>query len=191
MRYRCRGFTLFELFVTLAVAGILVAVATPSLTVFVQNNRETSEGNSLVMSLDYARSEAIKEDATIQICASSDGQTCNVAAGAGAWASGWIVTTTTAAPTVLQVMSQLGANNTLSASFDSGAGPANISQVTFQPDGFVQAAAGSNVYNITYFTLCDERGATFARDVEISPIGSVQSSSTAGQTLAGAALTCP
>jgi len=180
-----------ELFVTLAVAGILVGIAMPSLTTFVQNTRQTSEANSLIMSLDFARSEAIKEDANVLICASADGATCSGNVNPGGWATGWIVETTSAPITVLQAMPALGANNTLSAAFDAGAGLANISSVTFQPNGFVQAAAGSNIYNITYFTLCDIRGAAWAHDMEISPIGSVRSSSTAGQTLAGAALNCP
>ena len=187
MRHAIRGFTLFELFVTLAVAGILLAFAAPSLTVFVQNTRETSEANSLVMSLDYARSEAIKQDANIEICTSNDGVNCSGNAAPGGWASGWIVLTTNAAPTVLQVMPALGAPNTLSAAFNGN----NIASVIFQANGFVQAAAGSGVYQTTFFTLCDARGAAFARDVEITPIGGVQSSATAGQNLAAGALNCP
>jgi type IV fimbrial biogenesis protein FimT len=176
-----------ELFVTLAVAGILVAIAMPSLTSFVQNSRQTSEVNSLIMGLDFARSEAIKEDANIQICASANGTTCSGDVNPGGWGTGWIVQTTSAPATVLQVMSALGANNTLSAAFNGN----NVSQVTFQANGFVQAAAGAGVYATTYFTLCDIRGATWARDVEITPIGAVQSSAKAGQNLAAAALSCP
>jgi type IV fimbrial biogenesis protein FimT len=187
---RSEGFTIVELMVTIAVAAILVAIATPSLTTFIQNSRETSEANSLVMSLDYARSEAIKEDAPVEVCASADPYTaCSGDVAAGGWATGWIVQTTANPPIVLQVMPVLGGGNTLSASFNGN----NVSEVTFQPNGFVQAAGGANVFKTTYFTLCDTRGATYARDIEVTAIGGVQSSPTPGQDLLSPpqALACP
>jgi type IV fimbrial biogenesis protein FimT len=181
------GFSLLELMVTIAVAGVLAAIAVPSLTTFIQNSRQTSEANSLVMALDYARSEAVKEDANVEVCASTDGATCSGNANPGGWGTGWIVETTGAAPTVLQSMAALGANNTLSGEFN-GAG---VSQVTFMPNGFVQATGGAGQFFTTYFTLCDTRGAAFAHDVEVTPVGGVQSSQTAGQNLAGQGLNCP
>jgi type IV fimbrial biogenesis protein FimT len=187
MRHANAGVTLFELLLTITIAGILVAIATPSLTTFIQNNRQTSEANSLVLALDYARSEAIKEDANVEVCASTDGMTCNGNANPGGWATGWIVETTAAAPTLLQSMPALDANNTLSAAFNGN----NVSEITFQPNGFVQATGGAAQWFPTYFTLCDVRGAAYARDVEVTPIGAVQSSQTAGQNLAGQPLGCP
>jgi len=187
MRDANAGVTLFELLLTITIAGILVALATPSLTTFIQNNRQTSEGNSLVMALDYARSEAIKEDANVEVCASVDGMNCSNNANPGGWATGWIVETTAAVPTVLQSMPALDANNTLSAAFNGN----NVAEVTFQPNGFVLGAANASLFVPTYFTLCDIRGAAFARDVEVSAIGSVQSAQTAGQNVNGGPLACP
>ena len=48
MSDRVRGFTLIELMVTLVVAGVLVVVAIPSLVSVIQNNRISSEANTLV-----------------------------------------------------------------------------------------------------------------------------------------------
>jgi hypothetical protein len=39
--------------------------------------------------------------------------------------------------------------------------------------------------------ICDARGATFARDVEINAAGRVAASQTPGQSVAGTALVCP
>lgn len=188
--FQQRGFTLLELLITVAVAAILIAVAVPSLTTFIQDSRDTAESDSLISSLEYARSEAVKEDADVEVCASANVSTVTNGAnatcsGSTSWSTGWIVAT--AAGTVLQVGAPLGGSNTLSSKFN-GAG---ISEVTFMPNGFVQAAGGNGEYLTTYFTLCDPRGATYARDVEISAIGSVQASSNAGYTVNGTALTCP
>jgi type IV fimbrial biogenesis protein FimT len=172
--------------VTIALAAILIGIAVPSLTMFVQNSRENSEAESLITSLSYARSEAVKRDANVEVCASTDGASCSQSS---AWNTGWIVETTGATPTVLQVMPALGVGNTLTGSLGGNA----VTEVTFQQDGFVQAAAGSGVYETTYFTLCDSRGAAYARDIEITATGAIEASDTPGETLGTPpqALTCP
>ena len=180
--------------VTVAVAAILLAIAVPALRVFIENNRQDAEADSLISSLDYARSEAVKRDANVEVCASSVSTTSTTVTPAcsdsTAWNTGWIVETTVAiagTPGVLQVKSPLQGGNTLSATFD-GAG---VTQITFEPNGFVEAAAGAGLYDTTYFTLCDSRGAAYARDIEISAVGAVEASPTPGQTLNGNALACP
>ena len=190
---RQRGFTLLELLVAVAVAAILLALAVPALRVFIQNNREDAEADSLISSLDYARSEAVKRDADVEVCASAvDTSTpaTPTCSGSTTWNTGWIVETivpVAGTPAVLQVKSPLAAGNTLSATL----GGTGVTQITFQPDGFVAAAAGAGLYDTTYFTLCDSRGAAYARDIEISAVGAVEASPTPGQTLNGQALACP
>ncbi len=73
-----RGFTLIELLVTMTVAGILACIAVPAFSSFVQNDRDIEQINSLVSSLNYARSEAIKRDSQggITVCPSVDGRSC-------------------------------------------------------------------------------------------------------------------
>ena len=187
------GFTLLELLVAVAVAAILLALAVPALRVFIQNNREDAEADSLISSLDYARSEAVKRDADVEVCASTvDTSTpaTPTCSGSTTWNTGWIVETivpVAGTPAVLQVKSPLAAGNTLSATL----GGTGVTQITFQPDGFVAAAAGAGLYDTTYFTLCDSRGAAYARDIEISAVGAVEASPTPGQTLNGQALACP
>lgn len=82
-----RGFTLMELVMTLAVAGVLTAIALPDFTRFIVRNRIVTEANTFVASLAFARSEAIRRQEPITLCASSDGQTCN----SMTWQTGWIV----------------------------------------------------------------------------------------------------
>jgi len=83
------GFTIIELIVTLTIAAILLAIAVPSMSRFIQANRLTSAANELIGDLALARSEALKRGTNTGVCKSGGGATC---AGSGtAWGSGWIV----------------------------------------------------------------------------------------------------
>ncbi|MBL4712788.1 MAG: GspH/FimT family pseudopilin [Gammaproteobacteria bacterium] len=82
------GFTLIELIVTMAIVGILLVVGLPSLKTMVQGNQLVASSNDLLAALTVARSEAIKNNASVSICESSDGTSC---ASTGKWQNGWIV----------------------------------------------------------------------------------------------------
>jgi type IV fimbrial biogenesis protein FimT len=83
-----RGLTLIELMIALLVLAVLVAMAAPSFRDASLGGRLTATANSLLGSIQIARSEAIKANAPTTLCVSSDGATC---AGAGDWDQGWIV----------------------------------------------------------------------------------------------------
>jgi type IV fimbrial biogenesis protein FimT len=67
-----RGFTLFELLVTLLVAGVILGIGVPNLLEFSRNNRITATANDLITSLYLARSEAVKRTTPITLCASPE-----------------------------------------------------------------------------------------------------------------------
>jgi type IV fimbrial biogenesis protein FimT len=83
------GFTMVELLTALAVLAILVALAVPNFNDASLSARLNGFANSLVASAQVARSEAIKRNSTIRLCASVDGDDCD---GTG-WEQGWIVMT--------------------------------------------------------------------------------------------------
>lgn len=63
----CRGFTLLELMVTVAVLAILVTVGVPSFQTLIQNNRVTTQTNELVTALNAGRTEAVKRGRNVQV----------------------------------------------------------------------------------------------------------------------------
>lgn len=82
------GFTLLELIVAITIAAILAALTVPSFLKSVRLNRGVADANGILSVVTLARNEAIKRDATVSLCISSDGSTC---ASSGTWDVGYLV----------------------------------------------------------------------------------------------------
>ncbi|MDE1460532.1 GspH/FimT family pseudopilin [Spartinivicinus poritis] len=64
---RTQGFTLIELMITIAIAGIILAFSAPWLGNFIQDYRSFSETNQLINTLSLAKSEAIKRSTEVSL----------------------------------------------------------------------------------------------------------------------------
>lgn len=81
-----QGFSLIELMIAVSILGILMAIAVPSFNDAMLGSKLRSYSNNFLASTYQARGEAIKRNAVVNLCASSNGTSCG-----GNWEEGWIV----------------------------------------------------------------------------------------------------
>ncbi|MDP2419568.1 MAG: GspH/FimT family pseudopilin [Hydrogenophaga sp.] len=139
---RQTGLTLIELMVVVAVSAILIAVAAPNLTDMATSAKLNSISDRWMAAANLARSEAIKRNRLVTLCASTDGSTCATAGGAQVWASGWLIGHTVAGTwTVIEQEAALASGYRLEVA--SGGTP--IYSVVFQPTGVDSTTATAMV----------------------------------------------
>lgn len=127
------GFSLIELMVTIVVLAIVLAMAVPAFAALINSNRLVAQANELVASLQLARSEAVRRNAKVVLCPSSDGSSC---AGTDAAWSGWIVRVSSSGALLRANLVDPSLQVRASPAI-SGNGPA----VVFYPDGLARDAS--------------------------------------------------
>ena len=84
-----------EVLVVLAIVAILTTLAAPSFTSLIQSNAVSSNVNSFIADVRYARSEAVRRGSAVLMCRSDAPEAaapvCNTTAGTNGWVSGWII----------------------------------------------------------------------------------------------------
>jgi type IV fimbrial biogenesis protein FimT len=85
------GFTLYELMITVVIAGIVLSIGLPNMAEFRANSRMTSTANDLHSAFHMSRSEAARAKSNITICASLNPLDLAAADCGGTFADGWIV----------------------------------------------------------------------------------------------------
>ena len=88
MRFATRtqtGFTLIEMIITLTIVGVLLTLAVPSFRQVMLNQGIRTASFDLYSALEYARSEAIKRGANVNVRAG------DTTANDGSWSKGWRV----------------------------------------------------------------------------------------------------
>lgn len=177
-----RGFSLIELMITVAVLGVLLAIATPNFIEMINSTRVSSQADELASNLALARSEAVTRGLRVVICISTDGQVC--VSTVTPWESGRLTfvdnnadgvrTVDLADPTnsatnerLLRYEQPLRGNTSITQS-----GFSNATRIAYGPyGGLVPVTAGS-------FRLCSA-GATNGRLVSVAATGRVTTTRTA------------
>ena len=83
-----RGFTVYELFITLALVATLVALGMPSFSALAAKSRQTAELNALFHAFHQARKESIMRHRVVSLCPSRGLQACEKTTD---WSTGWIL----------------------------------------------------------------------------------------------------
>lgn len=86
MLNRDQGFTLIELMITLALLAIVANIAVPALDGLLTRNRQQALMEQVESIINHARTEAILQRRTIEVCGSIDGKACSAS-----WSNGWLV----------------------------------------------------------------------------------------------------
>lgn len=136
MRIKQRGVTLIELIIGIVIVGIVLALATPSYSTWVQNTRLRNGAESVLNGLQLARAEAVRRNADVQFTLGAN----------TSWTVGCVIVTATC-PANIQAHSA-GDASSASVTMTMSAGGAN--PVIFSNLGRLKTAATTwNVDNNT------------------------------------------
>lgn len=150
------GFTLLELLVTLAVAGVILGIGVPNLMEFQRNNAISGATNDFVTTVLAARSEAIKRGARVALCATSnpldDPPTCALS---GAGTSGGFVVWVDEDGDL-----DVGAGETMIRRIEAPGGGIDVfmdgGYIAYAPSGFTRDAGTDTP--ASWILYCDDRG---------------------------------
>ncbi len=159
------GFTLLELLIVVGMVGMLMAFGIPAMSTFAKNDRLSTQINTLVGHLAYARNEAVTRGQQVALCPSNTLKGCinNIA-----WSEGWILYVDADGDSIfkpglgdeiLRVKQPLSGGNTLTSTFATM---------------FVYDSSGFSVSGTGTFSLCDDRGVTNMKSISISNTGRVR-----------------
>lgn len=155
----CRGFTLIELIIVLAIFSILFHLASPNFQNIAANSRMTTQINTLVTSFNYARSEAVKRHHNVVICPNNDGS----CAPQPHWHNGWLMFIDENFNRELEQREEVIYVEAAKQNIEITSSRYRR-RVVFRSTGH---AYGSNAS----FVFCDQRGSTKARAIVLSNTG--------------------
>ena len=88
MTFLNRGYSLYELLVTIGIASTVLVLGVPSMSGMLARSRQVAEINALFHAAHLARKESIMRRKVVSLCPSEDGQQCRPGLD---WSTGWLM----------------------------------------------------------------------------------------------------
>ncbi len=160
MRKKFSGFTLMELMVVMALAGVLLAIAVPNFREFIRNSRLTSAANDLIVSISAARTEAVKRQLPVAVCATADPNASPPVCSGGAYTAWvvWVDANNNWTPDNVAAEEVLSRHPRLDASLTVKVDEDESGIVKFLPSGFAAPPGAGGFDPTSNIVICDERG---------------------------------
>jgi len=171
------GFSLFELMIIIAILGLTMAMAAPSLVTMIDNNRISASANDFIAGLQFAKAESASRVNPVTICKKNAGGDDCVAG--GDWSQGWIVFSDTDGDASVDGGEVVLLNHEAlnpKITFGGTAGVQN--SITYRPSG------STSITSTEVLMVCDDRGYSDVAKgilVTITGRGSVIKASETGQ----------
>jgi type IV fimbrial biogenesis protein FimT len=149
------------------IAGIMLTVAVPSFSTFIKNNRMTTQINDFVTTANLSRMEAIKRSKKVEVCKSSDTNTCVTS---GTWGQGWIAFIDDDGDEVHDSSEEIISSHSALSSGSVLTGYDDIAdKFYFNTNGTSSLTAYSEM------VLCDDRNDnSVSKAIRINPVGRVE-----------------
>jgi type IV fimbrial biogenesis protein FimT len=158
------GFTLLELMVTVMILGILLTIGVPNFMEFQRNNVMAAAANDLISAVLLARTEAVKRQAPVTLCASANPMADAPACGVGA-NTGYIVFVDAVNPLVPAATdgnAVVDGGETVLFQHPAPTGTMTVASdspyISFAASGWAQQATGQPLPSANTVLFCDDRG---------------------------------
>lgn len=167
------GFTLWELLVSILVAGVVLGIGVPNFLAFQRSNSMTAAANEFVTAILLARAEAVKRQVPVTVCASADPIGAPACSINGAGTNGGFVIwvdengnlDANGAPIVTDATdgnAVIDANETILLQREAPGGTINVwaesGYFMYGSNGWRRQAQGTAVPPLSTLLLCDDRG---------------------------------
>ena len=171
---KTKGYTIVELFFTMAVFALIAGLAVPSFTEFIRNNNLAAGTNDFLSAINLAKSEAVTRNQRVLICKRTSADAC-ATGGAGTWQDGWVVFVDSDRDNALDAGEEIRFFDELNAAQTLTSG-STFDLIAFGSDGRLIELSGVDNAPSTGFnmSLCPEDGnTTKARSLAFNAAGKI------------------
>jgi|GEM_PF-2030633 type IV fimbrial biogenesis protein FimT len=177
------GFTVIELMIVVVIVAVLTVIGLPSYKYVISSNTAGADINTLLADMQHARTEAVKQGQSVEVCAANtasyqSGAATFACSGSTTWKNGWMTCLASAcaaasyATGLIRLHAPLTSSNYLTGT---------VSAVTFNYFGFSNYATGGSITDTPTGAI---GSANQQKTLCVSGVGNLQ-------TVTGDNTTCP